>query len=68
MKALNGPCPRDTVSVSGCSALERLVIDYGVCGSAYERQKMIKENDFYPTSHSIVKLLANYSEWESLYV
>ena len=29
MKALNGPCPRDTVNVSGCSALKRLVIDYG---------------------------------------
>ena len=29
MKALNGPCSRDTVNVSGCSALKRLVIDYG---------------------------------------
>ena len=29
---------------------------------------MRNENDFYPTPHSIVKLLANYSEWESLYV
>ena len=29
MKALNGPCPRDTVNVSDCSALKRLVIDYG---------------------------------------
>ena len=38
------------------------------CGSASERQKMRNENDFYPTPHSIVKLLANYSEWESLYV
>ena len=38
------------------------------CGSAYERQKMRNENDFYPALHSIVKLLANYSEWESLYV
>ena len=28
-KALNGPCPRDTVNVSDCSALKRLVIDYG---------------------------------------
>ena len=29
MKALNGPCPRDTVNVGDCSALKRLVIDYG---------------------------------------
>ena len=29
MKSLNGPCPRDTVNVSDCSALKRLVIDYG---------------------------------------
>ena len=27
MKSLNGPCSRDTVNVSGCSALKRLVID-----------------------------------------
>ena len=25
-------------------------------------------NDFYPTPHSIVKLLANHAEWESLHV
>ena len=29
MKSLNGPCPRDTVNVSDCSALKRLVIGYG---------------------------------------
>ena len=29
MKAIPDPCPRDTVNVSGCSALKRLVIDYG---------------------------------------
>ncbi len=29
---------------------------------------MRNENDFYPTPHSIVRLLANYSERESLYV
>ena len=29
MKAIPGPCPRDTINVSGCSALKRLVIDYG---------------------------------------
>ena len=29
MKAIPGPCPRDTVNVSDCSALKRLVIDYG---------------------------------------
>ena len=40
-----------------------------ICGSAYERQKKKRnENGFYPAPHSIVKLLANYSEWESLYV
>ncbi len=39
-----------------------------ICGSVYERQKMMNDNDFYPAPHSMVKLLANYSEWESLYV
>ena len=29
MKAVPGPLTRDTVNVSGCSALKRLVIDYG---------------------------------------
>ena len=29
MKSLNGPCPQDTVNVSDCSALKRLVTDYG---------------------------------------
>ena len=29
MKAIPDPCPRDTVNVSGCSALKRLTIDYG---------------------------------------
>ena len=29
LKSLNSPCPRDTVNVSDCSALKRLVIDYG---------------------------------------
>ncbi len=29
MKAIPGPCPRDTLNVSDCSALKRLVIDYG---------------------------------------
>ena len=29
MKSLNGPCPRDTVNVTNCSAVKRMVIDYG---------------------------------------
>ena len=29
MKAIPDPLPRDTVNVSGCSALKRLTIDYG---------------------------------------
>ena len=29
MKALNGPCPRDTVIVAHCSAVKRMMIDYG---------------------------------------
>ena len=29
MLAISGPCPQDTVNASGCSALKRLVIDYG---------------------------------------
>ena len=29
MKTLNGPCPRDTVNVTDCSAVKRMVIDYG---------------------------------------
>ena len=29
MKAIPDPCPRDTVNVSDCSALKRLVIDFG---------------------------------------
>ena len=29
MKAIPSPCPRDTVNVGDCSALKRLVIDYG---------------------------------------
>ena len=29
MKSLNGPCPRDTVNVTDCSAVKRMVIDYG---------------------------------------
>ena len=29
MRALNGPCPRDTVNVTDCSAVKRMVIDYG---------------------------------------
>ena len=29
---------------------------------------MRKANDFYPTPHSIVKLLSNHAEWESLHV
>jgi len=28
MKALAGPCPRDTV-VANCSVMKRMVIDYG---------------------------------------
>ena len=39
-----------------------------IYGSVYERQKMSNKNDFYPTPHNIVKILANYSEWKSLYV
>ena len=29
LKSLNGPCPRDTVNVTDCSAVKRMVIDYG---------------------------------------
>ena len=29
MKSLSGPCPRDTVIVANCSAVKRMVIDYG---------------------------------------
>ena len=29
MKAISGPCPRDTVIVANCSAVKRMVIDYG---------------------------------------
>ena len=29
MKAIPGPCPRDTVIVVNCSAVKRMVIDYG---------------------------------------
>ena len=29
MKSLNGPCPRDTVNVTYCSAVKRMLIDYG---------------------------------------
>ena len=29
MKAIPGPCPRDTVNVTDCSAVKRMVIDYG---------------------------------------
>ena len=29
MKANPGPCPRDTVIVANCSAVKRMVIDYG---------------------------------------
>jgi len=29
MESLNGPCPRDTVNVADCSAVKRMVIDYG---------------------------------------
>ena len=29
MKAIPGPCPRDTVIVANCSAVKRIVIDYG---------------------------------------
>ena len=29
LKSLNGPCPRDTVIVANCSAVKRMVIDYG---------------------------------------
>ena len=29
LKSLNGSCPRDTVDGSDCSALKRMVIDYG---------------------------------------
>ena len=29
MKSLNGPFPRDTVNVVNCSAVKRMVIDYG---------------------------------------
>ena len=29
LTSLNGPCPRDTVNVTDCSAVKRIVIDYG---------------------------------------
>ena len=29
MKAIPGPCSRDTVNVTDCSAVKRMVIDYG---------------------------------------
>ena len=29
MKAIPDPCPRDTVNVVNCSAVKRMVIDYG---------------------------------------
>ena len=29
MKSLKGPCPRDTVNVTDCWAVKRMVIDYG---------------------------------------
>ena len=29
MEAIPGPCPRDTVNVTDCSAVKRMVIDYG---------------------------------------
>ena len=29
MKALAGPCPRDTVIFADCLAVKRMVIDYG---------------------------------------
>ena len=29
MNWLSGPCPRDTVIVANCSAVKRMVIDYG---------------------------------------
>ena len=29
MKAIPGPCPRDTVNDTDCSAVKRIVIDYG---------------------------------------
>ena len=29
MKAIPGPYPRDTVNVTDCSAVKRMVIDYG---------------------------------------
>ena len=29
MKAIPGQCPRDTVIVANCSAVKRMVIDYG---------------------------------------
>ena len=29
MKAIPDPCPRDTVMVAYCSAVKRMVIDYG---------------------------------------
>ena len=48
MKALNGPCPRDTVNVGNCSALKRLVIDYGDLRQRIRAEKMRNENDFIP--------------------
>ena len=29
MKAIPDPCPRDTVNVTDCSAVKRMLIDYG---------------------------------------
>ena len=42
MKAIPDPCPRDTVNVSGCSALKRLVIEYG---DLRQRIRAAREND-----------------------
>ena len=42
MKAIPGPCPQDTVNVSDCSALKRLVIDYG---DLRQRMRAAREKD-----------------------
>ena len=42
MKALNGPCPRDTVNVVNCSAVKRMVIDYG---DLRQRMRAAREKD-----------------------
>ena len=42
VKAIADPCPRDTVNITACSAVVRLVIDYG---SLRQRKRAAREKD-----------------------